>query len=64
MVALYVVCCIINLDRIAASTRFIGLHAGPQHTHTNKITINYNNKQNRNYNNKDKITKTKLTKIN
>ena len=29
---------IINLDRIAASTRSVGLHAGPQHIRTNKIT--------------------------
>ena len=31
---------IINLNRIAVSTRSVGLHAGPQHIHTNIITTN------------------------
>ena len=35
---LVIIIIIINLDRIAASTRSVGLHAGPQHIRTNKIT--------------------------
>ena len=31
---------IINLDRIAASTRSVGLHVGPQHIDTNISTTN------------------------
>ena len=49
---------IINLDRIAASTRSVGLHAGPQHIRTNKITKQIKitiTKQNRKYNNKTRL---------